>query len=77
MGGAADVSFEVVGGLEPFVLAGGRGGRSGEDIGSFGAGQRFELPGVVVVHTRRDEVTSVRTLYDRDLWLRQIEIPDH
>jgi ketosteroid isomerase-like protein len=40
-----------------------------------GAGQRFEVPGVVVVHTRDDEVTVVRTLYDRDAWLRQIDVP--
>lgn len=53
------------------------GGLTFRDRVHHGAGQRFELPGVVVVHTRRDEVTSVRTLYDRDLWLRQIEIPDH
>jgi hypothetical protein len=40
-----------------------------------GAGQRFELPGVVVIHTRGHQVTSVRTLYDRDLWLSQIGVP--
>lgn len=40
-----------------------------------GAGQRFSLPGVVVVRTRDGAVTSVKTLYDRDDWLRQIDVP--
>lgn len=40
-----------------------------------GAGQRFEVPGVVVIRTRDGAVTSVRTLFDRDDWLRQIGIP--
>ena len=40
-----------------------------------GAGQRFSLPGVVVIRTRDGAVTSVKTLYDRDDWLRQIDVP--
>jgi steroid delta-isomerase-like uncharacterized protein len=40
-----------------------------------GAAQRFEVPGVVVVGTHHDAVKSVRTLFDRDDWLRQIGIP--
>nr|WP_275404041.1 nuclear transport factor 2 family protein [Pseudonocardia acidicola] len=40
-----------------------------------GAGQRFSLPGVVVLRTRDGAVTSVKTLYDRDDWLRQIDVP--
>lgn len=40
-----------------------------------GAGQRFSVPGVVVVRTHDGAVTSVRTLYDRDDWLRQIGVP--
>jgi ketosteroid isomerase-like protein len=40
-----------------------------------GAGQRFSLPGVVVIRTRGDAVISVKTLYDRDDWLRQIDVP--
>lgn len=40
-----------------------------------GAGQRFAVPGVVMIHTRDGAVTSVRTLYDRDDWLRQIDVP--
>jgi ketosteroid isomerase-like protein len=40
-----------------------------------GKGQRFQVPGVVVVRTRSGAVTSVRTLYDRDDWLRQIAVP--
>jgi hypothetical protein len=40
-----------------------------------GAGERFRVPGVVVVRTHHDEVTSVRTLFDRDDWLRQVAVP--
>lgn len=40
-----------------------------------GAGQRFAVPGVVVIHTREGAVTHVRTLYDRDDWLGQIDVP--
>lgn len=40
-----------------------------------GAGQRFSLHGVVVVRTHEGAVTSVKTLYDRDDWLRQIDVP--
>jgi ketosteroid isomerase-like protein len=39
-----------------------------------GAGQQFSVPGVVVLHTDGDFVTSVATLFDRDDWLRQIGI---
>ncbi|MFF3569290.1 nuclear transport factor 2 family protein [Nocardia jiangxiensis] len=41
-----------------------------------GRGQRLAVPGAVVVHTRADAVTSVRTLFDRDDWLRQIGVLD-
>ena len=40
-----------------------------------GAGQRFAVPGVVLIRTRGGEVASVRSLYDRDLWLSQIDVP--
>lgn len=40
-----------------------------------GTGQPFEVPGVVVVHTDQRAVTSVRTLFDRADWLRQIGVP--
>jgi hypothetical protein len=39
-----------------------------------GAGERFRVPGVVVLHTQDDRVRSVRTLYDREDWLRQIGV---
>lgn len=40
-----------------------------------GNGRRFDVPGVVVLHTADQAVTSVRTLFDRDDWLRQIGVP--
>lgn len=40
-----------------------------------GGGQRFTVPGVVVIRTADGAVTSVRTLFDRDDWLRQIGVP--
>lgn len=40
-----------------------------------GAGQPFEVPGVVVIRTDQRGVISVRTLFDRDDWLRQIGVP--
>jgi hypothetical protein len=40
-----------------------------------GAGQQFRVPGVVVIWTRNGAVTSVRTLFDRDDWLRQLDAP--
>ncbi|WP_186382362.1 nuclear transport factor 2 family protein [Amycolatopsis rhizosphaerae] len=40
-----------------------------------GAGQGFRVPGVVVVRVADSAVRSVRTLFDRDEWLRQIGIP--
>jgi ketosteroid isomerase-like protein len=39
-----------------------------------GTGERFSVPGVVVLHTDGDFVTSVATWFDRDNWLRQIGI---
>lgn len=39
-----------------------------------GSGQHFCVPGVAVVHTAGAEVSRVRTLFDRDEWLRQIGI---
>ncbi|NIY69430.1 nuclear transport factor 2 family protein [Streptomyces malaysiensis] len=36
-----------------------------------GTGRRFAVPGVLAVHIRSGQVTSVRTLFDRDDWLRQ------
>lgn len=41
-----------------------------------GAGQRFQVPGVVVIRTHDGAVRSVRTLFDRDDWLRQIDVPN-
>jgi hypothetical protein len=40
-----------------------------------GAGRRFAVPGVVVIGTGDGAVISVRTLFDRDDWLRQIGVP--
>lgn len=40
-----------------------------------GSGQRFRVPGVLVVHIADGRVRSVATLFDRDEWLRQIGIP--
>ncbi|MEU1548300.1 nuclear transport factor 2 family protein [Nocardia sp. NPDC005745] len=39
-----------------------------------GAGQGFRVPGVVVVGVADGAVSSVRTLFDRDDWLRQIGV---
>ncbi|WP_405970771.1 nuclear transport factor 2 family protein [Streptomyces sp. NBC_00988] len=36
-----------------------------------GTGRRFTVPGVLVVRVRAGRVTLVRTLFDRDDWLRQ------
>jgi hypothetical protein len=36
-----------------------------------GTGLRIAVPGVLVVHVHGREVGSVRTLFDRDDWLRQ------
>lgn len=41
-----------------------------------GAGQRFQVPGVVVIRTHDGAVTSVQTLFDRDDWLCQIDVPN-
>jgi ketosteroid isomerase-like protein len=39
-----------------------------------GTGRSFDLDGVVVLHTADGWVTSVATLFDRDVWLHQIGI---
>jgi ketosteroid isomerase-like protein len=40
-----------------------------------GTGQGFRIPGVIVVQVGGGAVRSVRTLFDREEWLRQIGIP--
>ncbi|GAA3526111.1 ester cyclase [Amycolatopsis ultiminotia] len=44
-------------------------------VPAHGSGQRFRLGGVAIVRVGRGRVRSVRTLFDRDEWLRQIGIP--
>jgi hypothetical protein len=39
-----------------------------------GTGRAFRVPGVVVLRTAADHVVSVRTLFDRDEWLRGIGV---
>jgi ketosteroid isomerase-like protein len=39
-----------------------------------GAGQPFDVAGVVVLHTDDDAVTAVATLFDRDVWLRHLGV---
>ncbi|WP_241479897.1 nuclear transport factor 2 family protein [Mycolicibacterium neoaurum] len=39
-----------------------------------GRRQAFEVPGVIVLHTAGNMVTSVKTLFDRDDWLGQIGV---
>jgi hypothetical protein len=41
-----------------------------------GLGQSFDVPGAIVVGTTGGAVTTVRTLFDRDTWLRQIGVTD-
>jgi ketosteroid isomerase-like protein len=39
-----------------------------------GCGQRFRVGGVLVLHVDAGAVRLVRTLFDRDDWLRQIDV---
>ncbi len=83
-----DLSMPVVSGpvaadngavLAEVIFTGSFTGRlTWRDIAYNGTGEHFEVPGAVLVRTRDEEVITVRTLFDRDSWLRQIGVTvDH